>query len=84
MTGELEDAAHWLSAGGLKEREFRALLDILGRRKLNGSGLKLAGFRAGDGGIHFILRTSEDAVCVIMDFEPCTGRVIARSPCWGP
>jgi hypothetical protein len=83
MTGDLEDAARWFSAGGLSEREFGALLDILGKRKLNGSGLKLGGFRAGDGGIHFTLRTASDAVCVIMDFDPGTGKVSPRSPCWG-
>jgi hypothetical protein len=83
MTGDLEDAARWFSAGGLNEREFDALLDILGKRKLNGSGLRLGGFRAGDGGIHFTLRTASDAICVIMEFDPGTGKVSARSPCWG-
>lgn len=83
LAGELEDAARWLSAGGLSEREFCNLLSIVGKRKLNGSGLKLAGFRGGDGGVHFTLRTAADDLCIIMDMDPCTGRLVTRSPCWG-
>ena len=83
MSDELEDAARWLMAGGLSERELCSLLDILGKRTLNGSGLKLGGFRDGAGGVHFTLRTAADSLCLIMDFDPCSERLIARSPCWG-
>lgn len=81
LAGELEDAARWLSAGGLNEREFCALIDILGKRKLNGSGLKLTGFRVGNGGVHFSLRTAADALCMIMDVDPKSGKLRSRPPC---
>lgn len=83
LAGELEDAAYWLAAGGLSEREFGALLRILGKRRLNGSGLEITGFRGGDGGVHFVLRNAENPLYWVMDVDPCTGKLSPRSPCWG-
>lgn len=81
MSDELEDAARWLTAGGLSLRQFRMLLDIVGRRKLNGSGLKLHGFVSGDGGVHFTLRSGAcDALCRVMDVDPQTGKLTSRPP----
>jgi hypothetical protein len=76
MAGELEDAARWLAEGGLSEREFQSLLDILEKRKLTGSGFKLTGFRAGDGGVHFTLRSAADTLWRVMDVDPKSGKLI--------
>ena len=83
LTEELEDTARWIAAGALSERELCSLLEIFGKRKLNGSCCKLTGSIGANGVVQFALRSAEDELLMVMEVDPQTGRMDSGSPCWG-
>ena len=79
MSGELEDAARWLVAGGLSPRQFCSLLMALEAKKHERFGLKLSIAVSLDGVVHLSLRFAESGeLCASMDVDPVSGKAVTQ------
>jgi hypothetical protein len=82
ISRELEDMARWLSKGELSPGQFRTLLNILERKKLQRFGMKLSSDISIDGVVHFSLRFADSGeLCASMDVDPITGKLAIQLAC---
>ncbi len=79
---DLESMARWLSSGELSPGQFRSLLGVLERKKLERFGMKLASSISVGGVVHFTLRFADTGeLCATMDVDPIGGKLSTKLAC---